>query len=246
MKNNIMECFNDPFNKIISDSYGGAMNDIPKVIYQTHNSYIPPKVYENIKKYAPDYEHIIYDSDDKCVEFLSAYFNPIVRDTFEGLKLGAHKADLFRYCLLYIKGGIYLDIKTELIKPVSHIFKNKYFYTALTSDKDIIYQGVLAAPPRHHIFPILINYIVEVYSKYKNVHGYNLFLLHFTKTLTHIVGAKLHFGLNREQYYLFEEHVIRKRSECKNPDRYQLCSTIRDKGGVIMNTRYHDFPWKNI
>ena len=80
---------------------------IPKYLFQTYNNInkIPPKVFQNIEKYAPDYKHFIYD-DTACKIFLKKYFVPEVLKKFNKLKLGAHKADLWRYCVLYIYGGI--------------------------------------------------------------------------------------------------------------------------------------------
>jgi mannosyltransferase OCH1-like enzyme len=74
-----------------------------KYLFQTYvnKSKIPRDIYYNIKKYAPNYKHLIYDDNDIEI-FLKEHFNKNVLDTFNSLKEGAHKADLARYCLLYI------------------------------------------------------------------------------------------------------------------------------------------------
>ena len=45
---------------------------------------------------------------------------------FKDLKIGAHKADFFRYCILYIYGGIYIDIKifpqNNILPPFFNLF----------------------------------------------------------------------------------------------------------------------------
>ena len=93
---------------------------------------IPQKVYDNIKKYAPEYSHIIYDDID-CINYLHKYYGKEFVNLFNSFEKGAHKADLFRYCVLYNEGGIYLDIKTELIQPIKDIFNEKdTFYSVLS------------------------------------------------------------------------------------------------------------------
>ena len=122
-------------------------NEIPKIIVSTYydKNKIPQKVYDNIKEYAPNYKFKIYD-DQEIALFLKKYYGKDVLNTFLTLHRGAHKADLFRYCYLYIYGGIYLDIKTKLIKNIDDIFNkpNVNFYTVLSMHKPTIYQGIIA------------------------------------------------------------------------------------------------------
>ena len=47
-------------------------------------------------------------------EFISKYFNKDVLEAYDTLLPGAYKADLWRYCILYKMGGIYMDIKYTL------------------------------------------------------------------------------------------------------------------------------------
>jgi len=91
---------------------------IPLVIYQTYNwkDRIPAKVDANMLKFAPQYKRTIYN-DSECAEFIKTHFHSSVLQTYMHLK-GAHRADLFRYAILYINGGVYMDIKTELLTPL--------------------------------------------------------------------------------------------------------------------------------
>ena len=69
-------------------------------------------------------------------------------DVFKQLN-GPHKADLFRYCYLYINGGLYLDIKIELIKPLSEIFKNpNILYIPICESGKCIFQAVISSPKK--------------------------------------------------------------------------------------------------
>ena len=134
------------FGEYATHNFDGVWKkEIPKVIIQTYHdkSKIPQKVYENIKKYAPNYKHIVFD-DSQCIKFLKIYYGNKYVEKFNSFEKGAHKADLFRYCYLYKFGGIYIDIKTELVKNLDSIIqKNFNFYSVLSKNKNTVYQGII-------------------------------------------------------------------------------------------------------
>jgi mannosyltransferase OCH1-like enzyme len=86
---------------------------IPLCIYQTwHTTNLPPKMQQavnTIKAHNPEFQHFLYD-DNMCREFIRNNFPEDVLRAYDLLIPGAYKADLWRYCILYKKGGIYLDI----------------------------------------------------------------------------------------------------------------------------------------
>jgi len=89
-------------------------NNIPLVIYQTwYTKHLPPKMkqcIEDIKYKNPEFDHYLYDDDD-CRNFIKDNFDTSILDAYDRLIPGAYKADLWRYCILYKRGGIYLDVK---------------------------------------------------------------------------------------------------------------------------------------
>lgn len=203
----------------------------PKVIYQTtkDKTRIPPKVYDQIKKYAPDYKHIVFD-DEECVKFLTTYYGQQYAMRFKNLGHGAHKADLFRYCLLYRQGGIYLDIKTELMRPLDGIFKDRTkIYSVMQFDRAGIYQGILASPANHGLFLELIEYVMS--------HGpshYHEYTQDFYKRVQHYP---------QEDFILFQEECDHDGEECGGLDRYGLCCNVYQNNQKIIKTRFNDYPW---
>lgn len=87
---------------------------IPKNVFQTwHTKNLPKhmaKCVESVKKGNPDFTFYLFDDQDSR-EFIMANFDTDVLDAYDRLKPGAFKADLWRYCILYMYGGVYLDIK---------------------------------------------------------------------------------------------------------------------------------------
>ena len=87
---------------------------IPRKVYQTwYSKNLSPtlkKAHETLKKQNPEMTFYLFDDTD-CRNFIQKYFDKDVVMAFDSIVPGAFKADLFRYCVLYIHGGVYLDIK---------------------------------------------------------------------------------------------------------------------------------------
>jgi len=97
---------------------------IPLNLFQTwHIKYLPKHMNETVlslKNNNPEFTHHLYDDTD-CRSFISEHFNSDVLQAFDKLIPGAYKADLWRLCVLYIYGGIYLDIKFKCINGFKFI-----------------------------------------------------------------------------------------------------------------------------
>ena len=59
---------------------------------------------------------IKYYDDDECIRLIRDNFEPKVLKAYNMLRPTAYKADLFRYCCLYLHGGVYSDIGHTIIK----------------------------------------------------------------------------------------------------------------------------------
>jgi mannosyltransferase OCH1-like enzyme len=105
---------------------------IPLTIYQTwYTKDLPPKMRESVellKRQNPCFEHFLYDDND-CREFIKENFDENVLNTYDSLIPGAYKADLWRLCILYIKGGIYMDIKLNCVNgfKLIELTENEHF-----------------------------------------------------------------------------------------------------------------------
>jgi hypothetical protein len=73
----------------------------------------------------PAWIHQIYDDAD-IEAFIAAVYGRRVLSYFHRInpKYGAARADLFRYLLLYKYGGVYLDIKSALNKPLDSVLQS--------------------------------------------------------------------------------------------------------------------------
>lgn len=219
-----------------------------KRVVQTHynKALIPQKVYDNIAEFAAGYKHIVFD-DSECIEFLKRCYEPRVAERFNTLS-GPHKADLFRYAYLYIHGGVYLDIKNQLLVPLDTIFdKPDVLFTALSfvthtivgEFKITVHQGVISAPPGHPIFLRLLKKIVELPVLY-----YMMVCCEFERELeTTVLGNRgLKAGDNGNGVYLLTEKFdMNPPKELR--DWYGYHSQILKDGKAVIKTRYDDYPW---
>jgi len=89
---------------------------IPKKIWQTWETLELPgalqSCVEEIKQQNPDFEHFLVDAAGRRA-FIAEHFPKEFVVAYDCLKPGSYKADFWRFCVLYIHGGIYIDIKMK-------------------------------------------------------------------------------------------------------------------------------------
>jgi hypothetical protein len=82
------------------------------------NAGLPPKMYECVRnnlvlnQVGVDCIHYLFN-DAECREFIAHEYPPDVLRAYDRLIPTAFKSDLWRYCVLYKYGGVYLDVKLE-------------------------------------------------------------------------------------------------------------------------------------
>ena len=64
---------------------------------------------ESVREWYEDTDYKFYDNEE-VEKFLDTHFAPEIRAAYDSLNPLAYKADLARYCILYKKGGWYLDV----------------------------------------------------------------------------------------------------------------------------------------
>lgn len=91
---------------------------IPRIIHQTWFEELSREKYPNMSRLVESFrlsgwEYKFY-ADEDAASFLSTHFPAEVREAYDALIPGAFKADLFRYCVLLIHGGVYADVDIML------------------------------------------------------------------------------------------------------------------------------------
>ncbi len=187
-------CFANEMNIVPAIAEGTT---IPRVIHQTfYSKLLPSELQENgakIKALNPGWEYKLYDDAD-ITAFLRENYAPRILNYFNRISpsYGAAKADLFRYLLLYKCGGLYLDIKSTLTKPLDDIlraddryllsnwrnkkgepFENWGLHTALGDMTDGEFQQwhIVAAPGHPFLKAVIENVLRNIDRYHPSLHG---------------------------------------------------------------------------
>jgi mannosyltransferase OCH1-like enzyme len=147
---------------------------IPLYIFQTwHTKNLSEEMQETvniIKRTNPEFTYILADDSD-CYNFIKNNFPSEVADAYISLIPGAYKADLWRYCVLYKYGGIYLDIKFRPVngfKFINIMDKEHYVLdipSSWISKQYGIYNGFMICKRNN---PILMECINQIILNIKN------------------------------------------------------------------------------
>lgn len=157
---------------------------IPKIVHYTFKNHNLPENIVNVinhnKQICNDYEFKFYD-DDAIDNFIKINFDINVYKSFKSIndKLGAMKADFFRYCVLYICGGIYIDVKSKINYPLNKLIRpndicildiprnNLERWRRYSPTHE---QWILMFAPRHPYLRYMINLMVRyIKNKYNPI-----------------------------------------------------------------------------
>lgn len=247
---------------------------IPLNLFQTwHTLDLPPKMKENVellKRQNPEFTHYLYD-DKMCRDFIRDHFHEDILWAFDKLNPGSYKADLWRYCVLYIHGGIYLDIKYKCVNNFKLIqltnkeywIKDRLYPFNSKDAKYGIYQGLLICLPKNNILFDCINCVLNncKYSLYNNndlsVTGPHLFTTFFKNIHSLIHSFTGNFITNKstnilekyKQYYneQSKHQITTYYAESwykRNIYNYPILQNIHSHNlSKIINTKYFNYDY---
>ena len=149
---------------------------IPRIIHQTWYEPITKSKYPNMSRLIESFkqsgwEYNFYD-DDQAGQFIATHFPPQVKEAYDAIIPGAFKADLFRYCVLLIRGGVYSDMDVLLESNLDDILDGSIgFLTAqdepgeAAGHRSCLWNGLMASAPAH---PFLMKTIETVVNNIRN------------------------------------------------------------------------------
>ena len=178
---------------------------IPRHVYQTWSTKDIPKfmkkTIDHNKEQNPDFIFHLYDDAD-CRNFIKQHYTADVLSAYDGLKPGAYKADLWRYCILYMYGGIYMDVKIKLLFnfSLSELIYSEHYVRDIDGPIFGIYNAFMVHEPLSITGP-------ELFGKMYKTMDYNMGLI----DIIHTPNGKLSYknkiiGVMYPQYRE-EQHV---------------------------------------
>ena len=127
---------------------------IPRIFFQTDKTPPQPYIIDLIRSRIGDWAYEFYD-DAAVLQFFKS--NPIhdlpdVCDKFNSLRSGAHKADLFRYYYLFVKGGVFMDSDAMIYADIEGIIHDCEFISVNSSvHQGTIFQGIIGSTPGNEV-----------------------------------------------------------------------------------------------
>lgn len=139
---------------------------IPKIIWQTYkpaynelSSYMIEAT-ETWKNNNPEYQYR-YMSDMDAAKFVKENFDEEWFDIFVNVPLGVMRGDIWRYMVVYKYGGVYTDLDTLCLKPISSWMKDEYDMIICPENDVHLCQWTFAATPGHPILKSVLDCIKE-------------------------------------------------------------------------------------
>lgn len=106
----------------------------------------------------PGYRVVVFDDADIEAYVSKHYGGTDVERAFHRLKVGAARADLWRYLVLYREGGVYLDLDSEIVVSLDETLIRDGDTAVITreSNRNFMAQYMLIFGPRHPILARVI------------------------------------------------------------------------------------------
>ena len=123
---------------------------IPKKIMQTWKGPLEtvPDVWKaspiSIREFMPDWTYTLM-TDEMNDAFVAQHF-PQYIEAFRGFEYGIQRADFIRYAWLFVEGGLYMDLDTQITRDLSELFYvDRDFYAVPSGNFDNYYTNAIMA-----------------------------------------------------------------------------------------------------
>ena len=204
---------------------------IPRIVHQTYFEAVTQDKYPNMSRLIESFKQSGWQynfyTDEMSLNFLSTHFPPEVREAYETLRPGAFKADLFRYCVLLIHGGVYADMDIMLeanldlaVGPDIGFMVPQDEPGTPVNRRMCLWNGFIAAAPGHPFLAKTIETVVNnIRNRFTSVDTDNMFCPHPELSILHafdtlftagpcMLGAMVNKVLGRHGQTTFEAGEI--------------------------------------
>jgi mannosyltransferase OCH1-like enzyme len=146
----------------------GIYAKVPLNIFQCYNKKLleNENIYQNIKTikdYNPEFNYFSFDENNDCDKFIFDNYPDYVHKAYNNLIPIEYKNDLWKYCILYKYGGIYIDVKFYCKFKLINLIDNNYFTGEYDyyNNKLLINTGFIITKPNNPVFLRAINNIIN-------------------------------------------------------------------------------------
>jgi hypothetical protein len=220
-----------------------------------HDKILPPKMQENVqllKRTNPEFEVVVYDNE-MAYDYIKNNFSDDIFKAYNTLIPISFKSDLFRFCVVYKEGGVYLDIKFEPVDDFKLLNLVKYKEVWATEAENIVNTGIFMSVPENRILKRaidMIKYNVQnrIMGNYPSSVTGPWLLTHAVTNIGNEDAGRADAGDNtRENIYdnpMFKLRLILKSCEILDPnkDGYNKIYLTKNGSGRVSNSECILFP----
>ena len=224
-------------------------NGIPLLIHRTENNrYTNRKMFTYCHKKWVDLNplyQIRWYSANQRESFLKE-FDVNAYNAYKTLKPGAFKTDLWRLCILYQYGGIYVDAHTTPFKSLESIIKytrnQEHNFISALDCKEAgggIHNGFMISSSKHPFLMQCINDIVKNVET-RNYTDHTLGVtgpVCLSRAIHKVVNNKNDFRVGYNYYGQFTFYLLKF--------EWGISQYIIDKGSIVMSKKYNILEYLN-
>ncbi len=150
---------------------------IPKVLHQTWKTRQLPAEFAGFHRSwqccHPDWQFRIYDDAD-CRQLVAAHY-PTLLGLYDAYPTNVQRADLFRYLVVHLQGGVYADVDMECLKPLGPLLDGRTCVLGIEAtfgdylrrrqgylEPYRVANCIFAAKARHPFFSLLIERLPRI------------------------------------------------------------------------------------
>ena len=138
------------------------MSLVPRNIFQTWKTHTVPKHWEesprSIKRYMPGWNYFLSDDQDN-LNIVKKYF-PEYLKFYQELPYPIQRADMIRPMLLYLFGGVYIDLDFVVMKPLDPLFEvGDLFFIQSGNTSNYMTNSFMASRAKH---PFWLEYLKAI------------------------------------------------------------------------------------
>ena len=180
-------------------------HSIPKNIFLNHKSLVGVNSKPQLKKcleswiqYKNPYK-IHFFTDEMCNNFMKKHFSEKIYKAYCRLPTAIMKSELWRYCVIYIHGGIYTDSDAECIVTPNIFTSAKSFLVCVPDNNIHLCQWCFAAPKNSPILKSIIDLSVKRILEITEIKG---------EQISHYLTGPACFTTGVELYLKENNHTI--------------------------------------
>ena len=197
--------------------------NITNIFYQSWEEDLPTVIYNRNQSFIPSYFIYKRFTMNDIINYLKDKW-PHVLPAFYSYKIIQHKIDLWRYCILYETGGIYMDADCILCENIHCLLKSDMFFVTNTRGKMDIFNGFIGTYPNNPFFLEIINFMLTADSS--NYYFNCIELYKIINSYIHINSSTQEYTYNdRSVYLLFDTKQKDNRFYCYFHDKCLLVET---------------------